>query len=177
MEKFREFVSGYTRQLVAGLGSLPVEELNKAQRAISLCKGTIWLIGNGGSAALADHIATDLRLAGQRALALTSVVEVTTQGNDDAFNHIFMNQLETLAKSGDLLIAISGSGKSPNIVNATLWAKENGLTVIGLSGLSGGLMNTDILLWVQSTTMGVAQDLEQIVLHMICYWLMKGVKR
>lgn len=173
---FQEFAIGYVKKLQLGLSQLPIEEMERVARAISFTPGTVWLIGNGGSASLADHMATDLRLAGVRAISLTSVAEITTIANDQEFEGVFSHQLRQLARKGDILIAISGSGNSPNIIQACTAGKRLGLTVVGMSGFLGGRMPVDHLLHFISKEMGVAQDLEQIGLHILCYWLMEGVR-
>lgn len=108
----------------------------------------IFVIGNGGSAANASHFAQDLAKGTRvsinqekriKALSLTDNLPfVSALGNDDGYETIFEQQLRTFANAGDLLIAISGSGNSPNIINAVTWANENGLETIGVTGFSGG---------------------------------------
>ncbi len=109
---------------------------------------SIFLIGNGGSAANASHFAQDLskgtidnknKTKRIRALSLTdNVALITAVGNDDGYESIFVQQLITFAKPNDVLIAISGSGNSPNILKAVEWANENNLNTIGVTGFNGG---------------------------------------
>lgn len=81
--------------------------------------GTVWLIGNGGSGTIADHIACDMvKMRGWRAHALTNPALTTTMANDLAYGDVFWSQLDVLAKAGDVVIAMSCSGNSPNVVNA-----------------------------------------------------------
>ena len=108
----------------------------------------IFVIGNGGSAANASHFAQDLAKGTKRnisqtkrmkALSLTDNLPfMTAQGNDEGYDSIFVEQLKTYAKNGDYLIAISGSGNSPNIIKAIEWANDNGLITIGITGFDGG---------------------------------------
>jgi D-sedoheptulose 7-phosphate isomerase len=108
----------------------------------------LYVIGNGGSAANASHFAQDLakgtKLNGEqikriKALSLTDNLPfITAQGNDEGYDSIFIEQLKTFAESGDYLIAISGSGNSPNILKAVEWANKNGLITIGVTGFDGG---------------------------------------
>src|SRR5438128_116604 len=102
----------------------------------------VYVIGNGGSAANASHLAQDLAKGTRhspqqkkriKALSLTDNLPfVTAQGNDEGYESIFEQQLRTYAKPGDYLIAISGSGNSPNIIKAIEWANDNGLITIGV---------------------------------------------
>jgi len=108
----------------------------------------VFVIGNGGSAANASHLAQDLakgtrhspeQLKRLKALSLTDNLPfVTAQGNDEGFDSIFEQQLRTFASPGDLLISISGSGNSPNIIKAVEWANKNGLHTVGITGFDGG---------------------------------------
>ena len=108
----------------------------------------IYVIGNGGSAANASHFAQDLAKGTKlqkdqpkrlKALSLTDNLPfITAQGNDEGYESIFVEQLKTFAKPGDYLVAISGSGNSPNILKAIQWANDNGLTTIGVTGFDGG---------------------------------------
>lgn len=110
----------------------------------------IFVIGNGGSAANASHFAQDLAkgtrknintLKRIKALSLTDNVPfITALGNDDGYDTIFEQQLRTFANSGDYLIAISGSGNSPNIIKAVEWANNNNIITIGITGFDGGVL-------------------------------------
>ena len=112
----------------------------------------IFTLGNGGSAATATHYAADWAkntvspedLSGWsgRRLRMISLVEqmawITALGNDLAYDQIFVQQLIHFGRPGDLVIAISGSGNSPNVLNAVQWANDNGLTTFGMTGYDGG---------------------------------------
>lgn len=174
----RDFIQEYLYSLKKGVDRLDWARLEEATDKIWNCGGTVWLIGNGGSAALASHMATDLQLAGVRALALTDVAAITTYANDISFGYSFRGQLNRLMGREDILIAISGSGNSGNILDACELAKERGVYVIGLSGFErGGSLNDpgycDLHLHAPAQQMGQVQDLQQVMLHIICYWLMK----
>lgn len=95
----------------------------------------IMLIGNGGSAAVASHMANDFsKNGGLRALALNDASVLTCLSNDYGYEHVFAKQIEWHARAGDVLIAISSSGKSPNILKGVEAARERGCRVLGLSG-------------------------------------------
>ena len=112
----------------------------------------VFLIGNGGSGSNASHFCEDLgkgTLARQsfdddtikrlKVLSLTdNTPYILAWGNDEGFDRVFVEQLKNLASPGDLLIAISGSGNSPNILRAVEWANAHGLTTVGCTGFSGG---------------------------------------
>jgi D-sedoheptulose 7-phosphate isomerase len=108
----------------------------------------VYVIGNGGSAANASHFAQDLAKGTKisvdspkrlKALSLTDNLPfITALGNDEGYESIFVEQLKTYAKNGDYLVAISGSGNSPNIIKAIEWANANGLESIGITGFDGG---------------------------------------
>lgn len=139
----------------------------------------LMLCGNGGSAAEAQHIAAEyvssLRHEVKRealpAIALTTDTSfITANGNDYGFDGIFSRQIEALGKSGDILIAISTSGTSKNVVKAIETAKQKGIKVIGLTGESGGAMfnSVDILLKVQSKETMRIQEAHLFIEHTIC---------
>lgn len=110
----------------------------------------IFVIGNGGSAANASHFAQDLAKGTKshkdqkkrmKALSLTDNLPfVTAQGNDEGYESIFVEQLKTYSTKGDILIAISGSGNSPNIIKAIEWANSEGIMTIGITGFEGGML-------------------------------------
>lgn len=102
------------------------EAIKKAKR--------VYICGNGGSAANASHIANDLLLCGIKAHALTDVATLTALGNDFGYEHVFAKQIRVYGEPGDLLICLSGSGKSQNIVNALDAAKDIGMASWTLTG-------------------------------------------
>ena len=140
---------------------------------------TVFVIGNGGSAATASHLAQDLakgtrRTLAQkkriRALALTdSVPFLTAYGNDDGYDVVFEQQLRNHARRGDVLIAISGSGNSPNIIKAVTWAKHNGLATLGITGFDGGKLRrmAQHKLHVPLNDMCTAESIHSVLLHYI----------
>ena len=167
------FADTYLRSLTACLAGLDrqaiVEILERPEKAWTE-GATIFLAGNGGSAATASHMATDLAKtvagmdgAGQgfRTIALTdNVPMLTAWANDVGYEEVFAGQLRALAKSGDLLILISGSGNSRNLLRAARAAKELGLTTIGLLGKGGGQLKAmvDITAVVPSDDYGPIED-------------------
>jgi len=144
----------------------------------SLAAGSQLLVaGNGGSAADAQHIAAELtgRFLRERqplrALALhVNTSALTAIGNDYGFEHVFARELSAHARPGDVLLAISTSGNSPNILRAIEAARQCKVTVIGLTGESGGQMRTacDLCLCVPSKSTARIQEMHITIGHTIC---------
>jgi D-sedoheptulose 7-phosphate isomerase len=139
----------------------------------------IFLIGNGGSAANASHFAQDLAKGTRtskeqplrlKALSLTDNSPfITAQGNDEGYESIFEQQLRTFAKPGDLLIAISGSGNSPNIIKAVEWANANQLTTIGITAFDGGKLKkmAQYSVHVPLNDMCTSESIHSVIFHYV----------
>jgi D-sedoheptulose 7-phosphate isomerase len=143
--------------------------------------GTVFSCGNGGSAAIANHLVcdhcklvrTDTQLI-PRIVSLSTTIEmITAIGNDLSYDEIFDYQLKSLAKPGDVLITISSSGDSENIVRAATWAKENGILVISMTGFSGGRSAkiADTNLHVTADNYGVIEDVHQSLMHILAQYI------
>lgn len=139
--------------------------------------GKILLCGNGGSAADAQHIAAELlsRFETDRApwpaIALTTDSSVVTAiGNDYGYDHVFERQVRGLGQKGDVLIAISTSGRSPNVIRALDAARERGVVAIGFTGAKGAEMESrcDVLLRAPSGKTAVIQQIHITAAHIIC---------
>jgi D-sedoheptulose 7-phosphate isomerase len=138
---------------------------------------TVYVIGNGGSAATASHAATDFlktssKLHGKhtRAIAVSDSVPVLTAiSNDSNYESSFTEQVNWFGESGDILLAISASGNSPNIISAVHAAKSNNMTVVGLSGFGGGKLSelADISVVVDSSDYGPVEDAHMMIIHLI----------
>jgi D-sedoheptulose 7-phosphate isomerase len=139
----------------------------------------VFICGNGGSGANASHLCEDLAkctlrdFEGQKRLKVLSLTDNTAGimawANDEGYDRIFVEQLKNLASPGDLLLAISGSGNSPNILKAVAWANEHGLTTVGVTGFGGGKLK-DLAhhnLHAAIDDMGIVESLHQIVFHWI----------
>lgn len=159
--------------------ALEVDIKKACETAVATLKagGKILLCGNGGSAADAQHIAAELTgryktergaLAG---IALTTDTSALTAiGNDYGYEFVFSRQLEALGREGDLLIAISTSGNSGNVVKALELARKIGIKTIGLSGRTGGAMNElcELNLVVPSNDTPRIQEMHIMIGHIIC---------
>ena len=139
---------------------------------------TIFFLGNGGSAATASHFANDLGISTQswhkpfRAVSLTDNVSVLTAiGNDYGYEEIFLRQLRTRMAAGDVVVAISASGNSPNVLKAIEYAKDHGGYTVGLSGFDGGRLRQLAHLNVHAPTnhreYGPAEDVHMILDHLV----------
>ena len=139
----------------------------------------VLVCGNGGSAANASHFVTDLGKSASdklgkrfRTLSLNDCVSwMTAIGNDYSYDDVFLRQLENYGVAGDVLIAITVSGNSPNIVKALEWGKKNGLRTIALVGAKRGRAAelADQVLAVADTHYGRVEDVQMHILHMMCY--------
>ncbi len=125
-----------------------IERLAQAVYSRYLAGRFVFVVGNGGSGANASHLCEDLGKGtalpeeGTKRLKILSLTDNTPYilawGNDTSFDRIFVEQLRNLAEPGDLLIAISGSGNSPNVLRAVEWANANGIETFGVTGFQGG---------------------------------------
>jgi D-sedoheptulose 7-phosphate isomerase len=142
----------------------------------------IFVCGNGGSAATASHLATDLfkgasygRNSRFRILALTdSVPTLTAYANDVNYDCVFVEQLRNLAAPGDLVVGISGSGNSPNVVRAIEYGNSAGCRTLALTGRDGGRLGplAQFNIQVREPHMGRIEDVHMMICHMICYYFM-----
>jgi D-sedoheptulose 7-phosphate isomerase len=142
----------------------------------------VFCIGNGGSAATASHMAMDMcKLTVQpsaprrlRAIALTdSVSSISAIANDFSYDHVFSEQLRTFAEPDDVLIALSASGSSPNVLRAAEFARARGVTVLGVTGATGLCLRelSDQALVVPSASVQHIEDAMIVVTHLMCLGL------
>ena len=170
------------------------EELEKIdQREIQTLADWIWdvyqagrfvfVIGNGGSGSNASHFCEDMGKGtidrkdfdndAKKRLKILSLTDNTPYilawGNDEGFDRVFVEQLKNLASPGDLLVAISGSGNSPNILRAVDWAKVKGMKTFGCTGFSGGKLRTsaDAGLHVPLDDMGIVESIHLTAFHWV----------
>ena len=142
------------------------------------------ICGNGGSASDAQHFSAELvgRFKKERvslpAIALnTDTSSITAIANDYDYKRVFSRQIEGLGQKGDILLAISTSGNSKNIINGVIKAKENGSFVIGLTGKTGGKLEAvvDLLLNVPSNDTARIQEGHRIIIHSLCQLVEKNM--
>ena len=174
------FVKLYTEQLSDVLSALPEDKFYEINAALQDARETgkqIFTAGNGGSAAAASHMVCDFgkntREDGKkrmRAICLNdNIPSVMAYANDEGYEVIFSEQLLALGQPGDILIAISGSGNSANILKVIETARQMQIKVIGLTGFQGGKMKamTDICLVVPSDSMEIIEDVHLIINHIL----------
>jgi phosphoheptose isomerase len=137
--------------------------------------------GNGGSASIANHMQCDhvkgIRTATDltpHVLSLSTNVELLTAiANDIGYSDVFTYQLQSQAVPGDVLVAVSSSGRSANIVGAIAWARDNGLRTIAITGFEGGAARTtaEVAIHVDCTNYGIVEDLHQAVMHALAQYV------
>ena len=177
----KNFSKNYFDYLKVLIDKLSIENVSKFIELILETREnnkTIFFIGNGGSASTASHFVNDISLGSRqfekpfRAISLCdNQAVITAIGNDDGYENIFLQQLQTQAKAGDVLVAISASGNSPNIIKAINWAKDNDLTTVGLSAFDGGMLAklSDLNIHVPTKIgeYGPAEDLHMVICGLV----------
>lgn len=182
----KRWIGDYLTAQKAALDSIPVEavaELIEMLRTALQADRQIFVCGNGGSAANASHFATDLGKGasdklGQRFRVLSlndNVSWMTALGNDYAYEDIFVRQLENYARSGDVLLTMSVSGSSPNVVRAVEWAAKHGVHTIALVGGKRGKVAeiAERTVVINDTHYGRAEDCHMGICHLLCYAFME----
>jgi phosphoheptose isomerase len=178
------YFADYASELARAAATVAPAAMDRAA-AILLAAYTrgarVFSCGNGGSAAIANHMQCDqvkgLRTGTDltpRFASLSSNVEVLTAiANDLDYKDVFAYQLQSQSEAGDVLVAVSSSGRSPNIVRALTWARDNGLATIALTGFTGGDARTvaDVAVHVDSANYGVVEDLHQAITHALAQYL------
>ncbi len=180
-------IERYLGEVAEMVRALPREEIRRVVAAIRDAREKehqVFLLGNGGSAATASHMACDLAKTAIapgvkriRALALTDNVPLLTAwGNDASYEDVFAEQLANLVRAGDLVIAISGSGSSPNVLRAVGVARKAGARTVGFTGRPGGKLKdlVDISVIVPSDRIEQAEDGHMILDHVITAALREG---
>jgi D-sedoheptulose 7-phosphate isomerase len=172
------------------LKAIETVDLEKVGQAIELFKDArsqgrhIFVCGNGGSASTASHFACDIvkgasynRSQRFRIMALTDqMATLTAYANDVSYDCVFVEQLRNFAHAGDLVMGISGSGNSPNVIRALEYASSIGCKTIALTGRDGGKLGplAQLNIQVAAPHMGRIEDAHMIVCHMIGYFFMDG---
>lgn len=182
-----EFPREYKSKLLNALETVDLDAVSRAIEILAEARDQgrhVFTCGNGGSASTASHFVTDMvkgasykREARFRIMALTdSMPTITAYSNDVSYDCVFAEQLKNFAQPGDVLIAISGSGNSPNVVCATEYANSIGCQTIALTGRDGGKLGplAKLQIRVAEPHMGRIEDGHLIVCHMICYYFMEN---
>lgn len=184
MAGYLERYGRYVAELLAGLDHDVLSDIVECFLKARKHSATVFFAGNGGSAATASHFAQDLaevgRKTGRTILKTFSLADnvpaITALANDYGYETIFIKQMDERFKRGDVLVAISASGNSPNIVNAAKHAKKLGGVAIGFVGFDGGKLAAicDHLLHVKTANgeYGPVEDIHMILDHMITTYMM-----
>ena len=178
-------VDDYFSKLMSAVNGVDNEAVNVWINRLARARdegSIVFIAGNGGSAASASHFATDLSKGSSygkpkrfRVVALTdSISTITAYANDVSYDVVFAEQLRNLGKPGDVLITISGSGSSPNIIRVIEVAQELSIDVVALTGFAGGASGplADIHINVPSDHMGCIEDVHMALCHNVAFSFM-----
>ncbi|MBI2948360.1 MAG: SIS domain-containing protein [Verrucomicrobia bacterium] len=183
----KNWIANYLNAQRAALDSIPTDAVARMIETLQTAlreDRQIFVFGNGGSAANASHFATDLGKGSSdkigkrfRVLSLNDNVSwMTALGNDYAYEDIFVRQLENYARPGDVVLALSVSGNSPNVVKALDWAAQHGLATMALVGKKRGraaqLAQQSIV--IDSEHFGRVEDCHMHICHLLCYAFMEN---
>ena len=183
------FASAYIGYLQSILQKLNTAEIGRFVETLLDARrrgATIFFIGNGGSAATASHFANDISIGTNsydqpfRAISLTDNVPIITAiGNDFGYEEIFVRQLRVLGQKGDVLVAISASGNSPNLLAAMTYAKQAGIKTVAITAFDGGKMKSaadeGIHVPTEPREYGPAEDVHMVLDHLVGAYLMRYV--
>lgn len=183
-ESIADFASEYFGHSRAAQDSVDMGKLDAAFQLLDAAYGrgaTLYVCGNGGSASISNHLVCDHSKCGQtdtdlrpKVVSLSTNMEmITAIANDISYDEIFVYQLQTLAEPGDVLLTISSSGDSENVVRAAQWAKDNELGVIAFTGFDGGRSGelADINLYVGGDNYGAIEDTHQGLMHILAQFI------
>lgn len=183
---YTKFIDTYTKEEIQLLKELDVDAVNKMLNAMEKAwdeEAPIYVFGNGGSASTASHMANDFNKGiseyTDKKFRITCLNDNTATvlaiANDIGYEDIFEFQLKNKVKPSDLVIGISGSGNSQNVIRALKYAKEQGATTAGWVGFDGGEVSkiTDITFHVPVNNMQLVEDLHLILNHLMMYVIMQ----
>jgi D-sedoheptulose 7-phosphate isomerase len=177
-KKFSDDYLNYISELISQLDRSHISQFVDHVLGVRDNKQTIFFLGNGGSASTASHFVNDISLGSRqfenpfRAVSLCdNQAVITAIANDDGYENIFLQQLQTQSKPGDSMVCISASGNSQNLVKAVEWSKANGIYTISLTAFDGGYLkkHTDLNIHVPTKIgeYGPAEDLHMVICGLI----------
>jgi len=186
-ESFYENYIDYLNQILQKLKKKKIKELEKILELARKKNKTIFIAGNGGAAATSITMANDLgfdilkKTKVKKTFKLQSLNDnpsvITAIANDTGYENIFLNQLKIHYTSGDLLIVLSASGNSLNLIKACEWVKNNGGKTIGIIGFNGGklLRKCDLVIHIltEKNEYGPVEDVQLILNHIFAHWFQK----
>jgi len=178
------YFDAYAEEMSRAAKTIEPEALNRAAAVLleAYTLGTrMFSCGNGGSASIANHVQCDhvkgVRTATDLApqvMSLSANVELLTAiANDIGYENVFVYQLQSQSGPGDVLMAVSSSGRSPNIVHALTWARDHGLRTIAVTGFDGGAARAvaEVSIHVDCTNYGIVEDLHQAIMHALAQYI------
>jgi len=185
-----DYSKSYINYLTSVLNSISLAEIKKFVEVLLEARereSSIFFIGNGGSAATASHFANDIAIGTRtykkpfRAISLCdNQAVITAIANDDGYEKIFSQQLQVLLKKQDVVVAISASGNSPNLLDAIDTAKKMNTITVGISAFDGGKMKEMVDISVHVPTekgeYGPAEDAHMVLDHLVSNYLMRLVR-
>jgi D-sedoheptulose 7-phosphate isomerase len=183
----KEWLQNYMDAYKKTLNTLPLHKIHDLILEFAKANNSgrqIFVCGNGGSAANASHLATDITKGASdkmqtrfKCISLNEHMSlITAISNDYSYKDIFKRQLENFAMEGDILLTLSVSGNSPNLVEAVKWANDNGMHTIALLGGNGGLLAelAREKIVVESLHYGHVEDIHMLICHIIAYAFMEN---
>lgn len=184
MSDFTDFVDDYYRRfadVLATFDRAPMQGVLEVLEGVRDSGGTVWVAGNGGSAAIADHTVCDAtkgtHVDGQpplRTISLNSnVAMLTALSNDIGYEDVYRCQLAYYLKQNDAVLLVSSSGNSPNVVEACRYALDRGAATIAFVGFGGGALRelAEHVVWVPIDNYGIVEDTHQSLIHVITQYL------
>ncbi len=178
-----EYLSSYSKHLQKALESIDSSQLNYVFEALEKgidSQATIYTCGNGGSSAIAEHLVCDFVKGAStdsniqpKVVPLLSTPIVTAIANDVSYDEIFAFQIEKYGNEKDILLSVSSSGNSPNIINAINTAKKMSILTISLVGFDGGRAKdiSDLALHVNANNYGICEDAHHALMHIFAQYL------
>ena len=190
MSNLSLFFKNYTSKLNKAILNLDINQLKMASNTLktAIKKGnTIYVCGNGGSAAIANHYVCDfLKYFRQRSkykpkiISLSNSIETMSAiANDMDYKYVFKYQLESLYKKGDILLIISSSGNSKNVKEVVNFANKKNIKTIGFSGFTGGFLNkkAKVSLHINAKNYGLSEDSHHVLMHILLQYLIEDIKK
>jgi len=189
MRDFSREIDSYFDSVKATLDAIDRTSLNRfVEELLALRErgGTVYVFGNGGSAATAVHFYSDLLKGVSYGLEKRfriqcfndNVSAITCIANDLSYADVFLEPLKNFARSGDMVVGISCSGNSPNVVKAVEYAKKQGLVTVGLGAYTGGKLEglSDIFIHARVDSFEVSEDVHMVIIHLVKSLLMDALK-
>lgn len=179
-----DFLKGYSNEVTSGFNSIDIKQLeriSKLMEATIIDGKTIFCCGNGGSSAISEHFVCDFLKGASSDTSIQPIIQsftsniptLTAVANDINYEEIFSFQLEKYAEEGDILLCVSSSGNSPNIIRAINKAKDMNIKTISFVGFDGGAAKSlsDHCIHIPINNYGVVEDIHQSLMHMLAQYL------